>query len=473
MIAAALRDWGRDWSRHWEVFVESWRLQRAADRDRAPRDETAFLPAALEVLETPPNPLGRGILWAMLAFIVLALAWSILGKVDMVAAAPGKIIPRGNVKLIQAADYGVVRALHVVEGQAVRAGQPLVDLDPTATAADVAQARQALLSADIDAARATALVDYAGGRGAAFRAPQGADRASVVTQRAFVDAKRREQAATLAGLRQDRLQRQGELGMIENEIVKLGQQIPLAEERLKGMRELVVKGYAPRMKVSELEQQVVGMRQDLAIRRDERLKAAAAVAGVDQQIAKAQGEFSREVLDALTEAQANQRLRGEELSKASDKAGLTVLTAPEDGVIQQMQVHTLGGVVKPADPLMVLVPRGGELIIEARVQNRDAGFVHEGQPVEIKLEAYPFTRYGVVHGVIEHISRDAVEDEKEGLVFPALVKLTQPWILVDGRQLALAPGLSATVEIKTGERRIIGFLLSPLARRVKEGGRER
>jgi hemolysin D len=178
------------------------------------------------------------------------------------------------------------------------------------------------------------------------------------------------------------------------------------------------------------------------------------------------------VLDALTEAQANRRLRGEELTKASDKAGLTVLTAPQDGVIQQMQVHTLGGVVKPADPLMVLVPRGGELIIEARVQNRDAGFVHEGQAVEVKLEAYPFTRYGVVHGVIEHISRDAVQDEKEGLVFPAMVKLTQPWITVDGRRLMLAPGLAATVEIKTGERRIIGFLLSPLARRVKEAGRE-
>uniref|UniRef100_B0SXS6 Membrane fusion protein (MFP) family protein n=1 Tax=Caulobacter sp. (strain K31) TaxID=366602 RepID=B0SXS6_CAUSK len=469
MIAAALTQWGR----HWDVLAESWRLQRAAERERSPRDETAFLPAALEVLETPPNPLGRIILWAMLAFIAIALAWSILGKVDMVAAAPGKVIPRGNVKLIQAADYGVVRALHVVEGQSVRAGQPLVDLDPTATGADVAQARQALLSADIDAARATALVDYAGGRSTAFRAPDGADRASVATQRAFVDAKRREQAATLQGLQQDRRQRQGELGMIESEMVKLAQQIPLAEERLAGMRSLASKGYAPRMKVSELEQTIVGMRQDLAIRRDERSKAQAAVAGVDQQIAKARGEFSREVLDALTEAQANRRLRGEELTKASDKAGLTVLTAPQDGVIQQMQVHTLGGVVKPADPLMVLVPKGGELIIEARVQNRDAGFVHEGQSVEIKLEAYPFTRYGVVHGVIEHIGRDAVQDEKEGLVFPAMVKLTQPWISVEGRRVPLAPGLAATVEIKTGERRIIGFLLSPLARRVKEGGRER
>lgn len=469
MIAAAIGQWGR----HWDVLVESWRLQRQAERARSPRDETAFLPAALEVLETPPNPLGRIILWAMLAFIAIALFWSILGKVDMVAAAPGKIIPRGNVKLIQAADYGVVRALHVVEGQSVRAGQPLVDLDPTATGADVAQARQALLSAEIDAARATALVDYAGGRSSAFHTPDGADRDTADTQRAFVEAKRREQAATLAGLEQDRRQRQGELGMIESEIVKLAQQIPLAEERLAGMRSLAAKGYAPRMKVSELEQTIVGMRQDLAIRRDERLKAAAAVAGVDQQIAKARGEFSREVLDALTEAQANRRLRGEELTKAADKAGLTVLTAPQDGVIQQMQVHTLGGVVKPADPLMVLVPKGGELVIEARVQNRDAGFVHEGQAVEVKLEAYPFTRYGVVHGTIEHIGRDAVQDEKEGLVFPALVKLTQPWITVEGRRVPLAPGLAATVEIKTGERRIIGFLLSPLARRVKEGGRER
>lgn len=244
-------------------------------------------------------------------------------------------------------------------------------------------------------------------------------------------------------------------------------------ERLDGLNALVERGFAPRMRALELQQELVGMRQDLNIRRSEQAKARAALAASDQQLAKARGEFSREVLDALTEAEANRRLRAEELSKASEKARLTTLKAPEDGVVQQMQIHTLGGVVRPADPLMVVVPRGGELIVEARVKNRDAGFVREGQAVEIKLEAYPFTRYGVAHGVVEHISRDAVEDQKEGLVFPVMVRLTQPWITIAGKRVMLAPGLAATAEIKTGDRRIISYLLSPLAQRVEEAGRER
>lgn len=460
-------------TRHWDVLQDSLRDARKSEREKTPRDETAFLPAALEVLETPPNPMGRAILWFIMVFLALALAWSILGKVDVVAAAQGKIVPRGQVKVIQPADYGVVRALHVAEGQGVRAGQSLIELDPTTTSADVAQARQSLLSAEIDAERAKALVRYAGGGGAGFVAPGGADGDTVATQRAFVAAKKAEQSAIVSGLQADLGQREGELRMIDNEIEKLRAQIPLLTDRLDGFRSLARQGYAPRMRVSEMEQQLVGMRQDLAIRHAERYKAAAAVASAREQLVKARGGFSREVLDALTEAEANRRLRGEELSKASEKARLTVLKAPQDGVIQQLQIHTLGGVVKPADPLMVLVPRGGELIVEVQLLNRDAGFVHEGQPVEVKLEAFPFTRYGVVHGVVEHVSRDAIEDEKQGLVYAAMIRLKDPWITVEGRRVAITPGMAATAEIKTGRRRIISYLLSPLARRVLEGGRER
>jgi hemolysin D len=201
-------------------------------------------------------------------------------------------------------------------------------------------------------------------------------------------------------------------------------------------------------------------------------KAAAAQSAVDQEIGKQKSLFAREALDALTEAEAARALRAEELKKATDQAEMTILTAPETGVVQQLQVNTVGGVVKPADPLMIVVPKGGELVIEARLLNRDAGFVREGQKVEIKLEAFPFTRYGVLEGRVEHVSRDAVEDQKEGLVFPAIVRLTKPWLQVGARKAFVAPGLAATAEIKTGHRKIIEYLLSPLAKRVEEAGRE-
>jgi hemolysin D len=458
--------------RHWEILRESWRTERA-ESARPSLAAPDFLPAALEILESPPNPLGRIVLWMVVAFLVIALGWASFGRLDIVAVAEGKVIPRGNVKLIQPADYGVVRAIYVTEGQDVKAGAPLIDLDPTVSEAEVEQARQALLTAQIDVARAQALVDHiTGGRGR-FVAPAGTPPTTAAVQAALVTAKIREFDSALAGLREERSQRDGERGMIDAEVAKLEEQLPLASDQLAKMEELSRDNYVPRLQVSEVKERVVGMRQDLAIRREERGKATSAQLAASQQLTKTRNEFAREALDALTEAQAARALRAEELKKARDKAEHTLLRAPVSGVVQQLQVHTIGGVVKPADPLMVVVPHGGELIVDAMVLNRDAGFVRSGQPVEVKLEAYPFTRYGVVEGVIETIGGDAIQTEKDGLRYPARVKLLQSWIEVDGRRLSLAPGLAASAEIKTGDRRIIEYLLSPLSRRMQEAGRER
>jgi hemolysin D len=140
----------------------------------------------------------------------------------------------------------------------------------------------------------------------------------------------------------------------------------------------------------------------------------------------------------------------------------TTLTAPAAGIVQQLQVHTLGAVLRPADPLLVIVPDGSTLVVDAMVLNRDADFVREGQEVRVKLEAFPFTRYGVVDGRLTFMSRDAVQDEHLGLVFPARIELSRFALNVDGRATPLTAGLAATAEIRTGRRRIIEFLLSPL-----------
>lgn len=459
---------------HWNVFRESLRLDREQNRTRQAGAEPEFLPAALEILESPPNPAGRAVLWALIAFLAIALVWACFGRIDMVAAANGKVTPRGSVKTIQPSDYGVVRAIHVAEGQSVAAGQPLIELDPTVSKAEVEQARQALTTAEIDVARTRALVDYASGKGdGKFKAPAAAPADIADIQAALVRAKIREYETSRAALRQELAQRRGDAGMVGAEVAKLEEQLPLVTEQHDKLDALSKDNYVPKLRVSEVKERLVGMRQDLAIRREESAKSKAGERAVVEQLARTESEFAREALDALTEAEAARALRAEELKKASEKAGRTVLSAPVAGVVQQLQVHTVGGVVKPADPLMVLVPDAGELIVDVMVPNKDAGFIHAGQPVEVKLEAYPFTRYGVVNGVVEHIGRDAVQTEKEGLLYPARVRLQQAWIEIGGKRTSLAPGLAATAEIKTGDRRIIEYLLSPLARRVQEAGRER
>ena len=261
--------------------------------------------------------------------------------------------------------------------------------------------------------------------------------------------------------------------MVAADITRLEQQVPLAEQQLQAFQSLQARGFAPRLRVAEVEERTIGMRSDLTIRRAELGRARAAEGAAGQALASIDAQFRREALDAFNEADAAARLRHEELTIAEERNRRTTLTAPAAGTVQQLQVHTVGAVLRPADPLLVIVPDGSTLVVDAMVMNRDAGFVHEGQDVRVKLEAFPFTRYGVVQGRLTFMSHDAIQDENLGLVFPTRVELQQFSINVNGHATPLTAGLAATAEIKTGRRRIIEFLLSPLQRRVEEAGRER
>jgi hemolysin D len=327
--------------------------------------------------------------------------------------------------------------------------------------------------AAIDRSRAQALVRSAGGGKVRFDTPEGMRAGDLVLQESLVAARVAEHRTALAALREEQAQRAADIAMVSAEVAKLEQQLPLAESQLSSLEALEGSGVVPRLKVAEVKERVVGMRQDLIIRREEQTKQRAALAGVASQIAKLESEFRAKSLDALNEADANFRLRAEEVKKAQDKASLTVLTSPIDGTVTQLSVHTLGAVVKPADALLVIVPKGEELIVEAMVLNKDIGFVREGQPAQVKLEAFPFTRYGIVTGTVERIGRDAIEHKELGLVFPCLVKLSRSYIEIANGRVPLSPGYAATAEIHTNDRRIIEFLLSPLSRRLQEAGRER
>jgi hemolysin D len=461
---------------HLQVLSESLRAARTDDAARklARKDNSDFLPAVLEVLERPPNPLGRGILWAIMAFLTLALIWACIGQIDVVAVAQGRVIPDGRTKTVQAADPGVVRAVHVRDGQMVAEGDPLVEFDPTVSEAEVEQAREALRVAGIDRARAAALVSHASGAPASVEVPEGVDPVVAVRQTAIVEARIAEHSASREALAQELTQRRRDRGMVAADVSRIEQQLPLAEQQLASFRSLEARGFAPRLRVAEVEERVIGLRQDLIIRREELARARAAEAAAAERVRGADTTFRREALDAFNEADATVRLRHEELTIALDRNRRTILTAPADGVVQQLQVHTIGAVVRPADPLLVVVPEGSVLVVEANVLNRDVGFVREGQPVRVKLEAFPFTRYGVVEGRLTFLSRDSINDENLGLVFPARIELTQFSVKVSANETTpLSAGMSVTAEIRTGERRIIEYLLSPLQRRAQEAGRER
>lgn len=459
-------------SKHWQVLKASWAEESLAKKIRRKHKEEEFLPAALEILEKPPSPLGRATAWTIIAFFTIAVLWAIFGRVDVVATASGKILPRERVKIVQAPDVGVVRAINVRDGEPVKVGAALIDFDPTNAAAEQAQAREQLAIATIDLARGEALLSFLND-GALVFDDDGLDPLIASRQRAFINAQIAEYKAQEATLAKQRDERIADLAVATSQLSKLRETLPMVREQVFAREGLLEQGYAARLVVLEVKERQVAMEKDLQITRDQRVKAQAAIDAADLQLDQLREEFRKRVLGELAEAEARARLAREDLNKADLRRNMQSLRAPVDGVVQQLAVHTIGAVVKPADPLLVVVPGGGELVVDAMILNKDIGFVEEGDVVEVKLEAFPFTKYGVVDGTLEDISNDAIQDEKLGLVYQGRVKLAHQVITVNGRDISLSPGMNATVEIKTGKRRIIEFVLSPLLRYRDEALRER
>jgi hemolysin D len=481
--------WLPNLARHWAILKESWKQQDARQAAAKPQSDHEFLPAALEIMEKPPSPGLRWLLLSLCALFTIALIWSFIGKVDVVATASGKVIPSGNVKIIQPIEIGYVRKIHVKNGQHVEAGQLLVELDPTLAGADAAQASQGLLTAEVIVARNAALLDHLQGRGGRFRAPAGTSVEVAATQNNFVRTSIAEYEGERASLIQQRAERAAELTGAEAEVSKLRQTLPLIEQQLEARKELTEKGYFSKIRLLEYEQQKVEHIQNIAVQEAGASKARAAMANIDAQLMRLQASFGKNAVTQLAEAQEKTGLSREEVTKSARRAEFQQLRAPVSGTVQQLAISTVGGVVQPAQALMIIVPDDTTVVVEANIMNKDIGFIREGQPVRIKLEAFNFTDYGIIPGVVESISRDAIDmsqpgqqqqrDEQgraqpqQGLVYATRIRLNQRTIRVRGRDQIIGPGLAVQAEIKTGERRIIDYLLSPIAQTMDEAGRER
>lgn len=458
---------------HWRVIREALRADKERRRARRPSLESEFLPAALEVVERPVSPTGRRTAWVLLVCLVGTLLWLVVGRVDVVASAPGKIIPSGSVKIVQSAGTGVVRAIYVKDGDIVHKGQLLVDLDPTLSGAELEEARKGLLTAELDAARNQAIADALAGRGVHFVAPDGTPPDIAETQRQLIDAQVGEVEANISSLNAARNSSLSDAEAAAAQRRKLDATVPILDHELEAMNRLDAQGYAPGLRLLELQRQRRGEAGDRDVAAAQEAKGRSDAQKLARQISETREQARRIALTDLAKAESEVILRREEVTKAERKTVLQRLTAPADGTVQQLAIHTIGGVVEPARALMVIVPLEGGLEVEAHVLNKDAGFVHDGQKVAVKIEAFPFTRYGSAPGVVESLSRDAVPDQKLGATYTARIRLTRPYMMIDGQRVGLTSGLSVTADIRTGSRRIISWLLSPVRTSVAQAARER
>jgi hemolysin D len=461
------------WRHHWDVLKEALRADRERRRVFVPSRESDFLPAALEVAERPVSPTARALTWVLLIGLLLTILWTVFGRVDVVATAPGSLIPTGNIKLVQSPGTGVVRAIYVRNGDLVRKGQPLLDLDPTIVGADLAAAQKALAAAELDIARNSAIANALSGRGLHFTAPAGTPPQIADTQHRLIAAQLAEIEATAASLANARSSARADANAARANVARLSDTVPILDRQIERMNRLDAKGYAPGQRMLELERQRRGEAGDRDVALAQIDRGMAEARKLDDQIQQTREQARRTALTDLAKAEADAILRREEVTKASQMNRFQRLVAPVDGTVQSLEAHTVGGVVEAAKPLMTVVPTRGGLEAEVRILNKDVGFIRVGQEAAVKLEAFPFTRYGAIPGRVRSISRDAVQDKDLGLIYIATVALDRSHIDADGRRVQLAPGLAATVDVKTGTRRIISYLLSPLQTSIAQAGREK
>ncbi|MDP2109274.1 MAG: HlyD family type I secretion periplasmic adaptor subunit [Anaerolineales bacterium] len=460
--------------RYAKIFRHAWSQRKETDAPVLQAHEALFLPAALALRDTPVHPAPRITLWLIIAFAVIAVLWATFGRIDVVATAVGKIIPNDRTKVIQPMETAVVKAIHVRDGQEVTLGQVLIELDATITTADSDRLRNEALTARLEALRVEALLAaLASGRAPRLKPLDGADTARLVAEQSQATGQYKEYQARQLQLQAEIARRRAELQATQDQVVKLEQTVPIARQRAQDYQKLVKENFISQHGYLDREQVRIEQEQDLASSRSKVAEIRAALMEAQQQQATLTAETRRQLLDQLNLASQKAASLEQELVKADQRGRLMRMTAPVAGTVQQLAVSTVGGVVTPAQPLMVIVPKDNVLEVEAMLPNKDIGFVNTGQDVEVKVETFPFTKYGTIHGTITQVSSDAIQDEKLGLIYSTRVKLARDTLRVENKTVRLTPGMAVTVEVKTGKRRVIEYFLSPLMQVTSESLRER
>jgi hemolysin D len=390
----------------------------------------------------------------------------------------------------------VVRAIEVHDGQFVHAGEPLIELDPTMDQAEQEHVKSDLIAAQLDVERLHAALSDAADPLTLFQPPADAPAALVANERQLLIDGASAQRAKISSLDNQITEKTAERDTTSRTIDKYAAEIPLQQQRVDARKYLFDNGLGSKLQYLQEAQGLVTNQKELLVPKSHLNEAQATLSALIDQRVQAVSEYRRGLADDLVKADAKAAGLTQDVIKAARKTGLQHLTAPVDGTVQQLAVHTVGGVVTPAQALLVIVPDTGHLEIEAMVSNRDIGFVHPGQAADIKVDTFSYTRYGLLHGTVESVSADAVtpdrrEDDPNARatsldknavpsdagakepVYSARVTLDKTSMIVDDGRIDLLPGMAVAVEIKTGSRRIISYLLSPILRYGHESLRER
>lgn len=448
------------------------KLQKKIEKylEKSDMQDYDFYPPATEILEKPPSPAGRLLVWVIVSLFVLALGWSFIGEIDEVVVAQGKVIPVGYTKILQAEDKGIVKNILVKNGQHVQQGEVLLELDPTYSESDLQTLKKNIAFYELNMERINAELNN---QPFVVKANIQADDKDRNQQLSLYRSRQQEKRAKLDYYNAQINQKQDAVKVAYAALSKNEQQYLLAKAKEESTQKLWDENAIAYFQVLDYRGQRIEYEQNINMIRAQLNAAETDVKAGLQQKAQFEAEWNRQ----LQEEMLNCRKEYQELKQAERKADLKnrliVIKSPVDGVVHQLEIHTLGAVVQAAEPLLSIVPEGTPMEIEAWMENRDVGFVHPQQAVEVKVEAFNFQKFGVLQGKVREISADSIEDKQRGQIYRVMISLDTEKLYMDKKELPIYPGMNVSAEIKTRKKRIIDFFLEPFQTYKSEALRER
>lgn len=435
--------------------------------------ETEFLPAMLEVVETPPSPVGRMVMWSILIILTIAMIWACIGTINEVAVAPGKIIPTGQVKTVQVKNKGVVKEIHVKEGQHVEEGDTLVVLDPTTTDADSASLKKRAAYYALDIQRLEAEQN-----GTEFRPKENPDldKADEMSEINLYQSRQMQHRAEMEGARTQVSQKESALSAEMVNLVKYKGMLDIAQEKERRLQTLVAENAVAEFQLLEQTSQRINLEETVKAQEDTVRKAQSELEEAKARQSNVQSSYDKDVMSNLVESRKQYLSYQEEIKKADENQRLSTVVAPCSGRVYNLAVHTEGGVVTDAQPLLIIVPDGAELEFEVWADNKDIGFIKNGMEAEIKIGTFNFQKFGMVKATVDEIAADAYEDKTDPAKnnrYRLLLKVVDDNINIMGEKAELTPGMEVSAEIKIREKKIIDFFLDPFRRYTSEALRER
>ncbi len=424
------------------------------------------------VLSKSRRPAFRTVAWLIMLLIAAFFAWASVAKLDEVSSAAGEVIPSAKVKVVQHLEGGIIERLDVSEGTLVKQGQVLMQLALSGARANREELRVQLDSLLLTRARLKAETDgtpLVFPEDIAQRRPE-----LVLAEQTTFDARNAEMQGKLGVARQQMAQRELEVKELEARRRGVEANLRLGRERLRLSGELLKEGLTPRMDHLEIQREIESLSGEAKVLEQGVPRSKAALAESKSHLQEVLEGYRRRSVEELSKTELQIARVKEGLTDASDRVKRTEIRSPIDGIVKNMRFHTIGGVVRPGEPIMEIVPVGDELVVQARLSPVDRGYVRVGQKAVVKISTYDFVRYGGLDGVVERIAADTNTDQATGQPFYEVIVRTQKTYLGDkAGELPITPGMQATVDIHTGERSVLSYLIKPVLKLRSEAFRER